>query len=477
MTKAFNELINSQHVLYELVDPPVPGAAPQPAVKPEWVKDAEIVIGKCYPGTVNLLNSDLYYKTVGKIAQRNVSLTFYPVQDLIRELYAVKVVNKYELAAKILPWEDFLKNVQDNIDDSAVQSVLTQWKAQLQDGDYEGYTIKNAALAKEYANKRKDKEALSTAALSVYNNDTIYNALMGIVERRITPLQKFEGEIARRLGNATKYETVLREILNNPEQVAASVKKLPADFFKYCDISDRALVALSLACAAFYKSEVARIGALALERKAKEQAITTPVATVPGKKPLSTHPEAVRSRNRRATAKAAKLDLSSLQMYNDILSFPSFERFTHKKDILTEADLWQNISTYVERYGGKAIQGIWTGIKYVITGTKKLPSSITEYESFLKTGVIKTNIKVPENQIVPEGSAEEVELPLDSSKEKINNRAFVYNVGFISNLADQPNAKEAQELRDILRNLAEYIGKDNKFNLGQSVKALAGVLK
>lgn len=471
MTKAFNELINSQHVLYELVDPPVPGAASQPAVKPEWVKDAEIVIGKCYPGTVNLLNSDLYYKTVGKIAQRNVSLTFYPVQDLIRELYAVKVVNKYELAAKILPWEDFLKNVQDNIDDSAVQSVLTQWKAQLQDGDYEGYTIKNAALAKEYANKRKDKEALSTAALSVYNNDTIYNALMGIVERRITPLQKFEGEIARRLGNATKYETVLREILNNPEQVAASVKKLPADFFKYCDISDRALITLSLACAAFYKSEVARIGSLAIDRKIKEQAAATPVTP-------ATPAAKTRYNTRDARGRfTKKLDLASLQMYDDILSLPSFERFAHKKDILTEADLWQNISTYVEKYGGKAIQGIWTGIKYAITGTKKLPSSITEYENFLKTGNIKTTIKVPESQIVPGGSSEEVELPLDSSKEMINNRAFVYNVGFISNLADQPNAKEAQELRDILRNLAEHMGREEGMSFQRGVKAFAGILK
>lgn len=465
MTKAFNELINKQHVLCELA---VPSALGSSVTKPEWVKDIEVVIGKCYPGTVELFNSDLYYRTVGKIAQRNVSLTFYPVQDLIRELYAVKVVNKYELAAKILPWEDFLKNVQENINNSAVQSVISQWKAQLQDGDYEGYNIKNAALAKEYANKRKDKEAVSVAALSVYSNDKIYEALVKIVEKRITGVQRVEGEIARRLGGITRYEVVLRSVLNNPSQVAASVKKLPADFFKYCEISDRELIRLSLACENFYNSEVARVVSLAIERKAKEQAAASTTSTT------STRYN-VRDARGRFTK---KLDLASVQAFGDILNVPSFEKFAKNSNVLTEADAWQNISTYVEKYGRKAIQSIWSAVKRVTAAAPiTTPVTITDYEGFLRTGIIKTTVKVPERELVPGGSSDEIELQIDSSKEMINNKPFVYTVGFINSLADAPNAKEAQELRDSLRNLAEYMGKSEGNDLGRGIRALAGVLK
>lgn len=474
MTKAFNELITKQHVLCELAAPLPPGVS---AAKPAWLKDVEVVIGKCYPGTVDLINSDLYYRSVGKIAQRNVHLTFYPVQDLIRELYAVKVVNKYELAAKILPWEDFLKNVQDNIDDPVVQSVITQWKTQLQDGDYEGYIIKNAALAKEYANKRKDKEAVSVAALSVYNNDKIYEALVKIIERRLTGLQRVEGEIARRLGSVTKYEAVLRTVLNNPAQVAASVKKLPADFFKYCEITDRELIRLSLACESFYSTEVARVVSLAIERKVREEASTPTDTTPAGTAPAGATSARYNVRDSKGRF-AKKLDLSSVQKFKDILSIPSFERFAKNKHILTEADLWQDLSTYFERYGRKATQSIWSAVRRVTAAAPIVtPITITDYERFLRTGVIKTTVKVPEKDLIPGGSSDEIELQIDSSKEMINNKPIVYNVGFINALADAPNAKEAQELRDSLRNLAEYIGKDNKFNLGQSVKALAGVLK
>lgn len=489
MTKAFNELISSQHVLYELADPPVSGVS-VPGAIPDWVKDVKAVINKCYPSTVDIFTNDFYNKTIGKLGQKGVDLKFYPVQDLIRSLYALKIINpRGELAAGNISWGDFLQAVQNNIDDTDVQGILADWKTQLQDGDYEEYEIRNAILSREFSKKKTDKEAVSVAAFSVYNNDTIYETLVKIVERRVNGLQKFEGEIARRLGNVAKYEAVLRDILNNPSQVAASVKKLPADFFKYCEITDRELIRVSLACDAFYKAEVARVISLAIARKAKErEPFAKQVGQGTAEQPVLGTPRTqaeirsakASSQPREKGAFAAsqrELDLSSLSTYSDILNTVSFEKFT-KNNIITEADMWQSISTYVGRYGGKAVQSIWSGVKSVLTGTKELPSSITEYESFLRTGIIKTTVSVPNNSLTPGVTPVfDVNIQIDSSKERINNLPVIYNIKLINSLADAPSAKEAKELRDSLRYLAEHIGKEEGMSFKQGVKAFAGILK
>jgi hypothetical protein len=481
MTKAFNELIEKQQVLHELAVPPVSVVTQVP----DWVKEVDQVIEKCYQSSRGVLQSQ-YLKSIGRIAQKNVHLAFFPVQDLIRLLNAnVKINPKGAFANTAIPWEDFIQKVEDNKEEPDIKNILVQWKAQLQDGDYEAYVIKDPALAKEYGNKKKDKETASVAALSTYNNDTIYDAVVKIVERRIAPLQQFEGEMAKRLGNVTKYEAVLRTILNSPADVAASVKRLPGEFFKYCEIEPRSLVALSLACAEFYSVECARVASLAIERKAKEReqgSIPFSSQIGPNKspeqlelsEPVTKKAKPIRDEKGNYAKAQRELDLSSLQAFDKILNFTSFEKFTKKRNVLTEADMWGSLASYVKQNGKKAIQNIWSGVKFALTGTKKLPSSITEYESFLRTGVIKTSLNVPNNKLVPGiEPVFDVVLQIDSAKERMNNRAVIYKIDLITALADQPNAKEALALRDILRQLAENIGRDEEDYAGNAAKAFA----
>lgn len=483
MTKAFNELINKQQFLHEAA--PVSGA---PVVS--WIDDIVKIVDKCYGGvgggrTATLLEG-LYPNVVGYLAQRNVDLTYYPIQDLLRRLSANKKINPSPYSKTVMPWKNFVDNVQANITDPEIDDILKDWETQLQSGNWEEYVIKDPTLLKEYNNKRRDKEAVSTAALSVYNKDTVYNTLVKIVEKRLIPLQQFEGAVARRLGNVAKYEVVLRTILNNPADVAASVKKLPGDFFKYCDIDPRTLVSLSLACAAFYKSECARITSLAIDRlvkatqpAAQQPTATQPVTQQPAAQPAATQPAATQPASGKYNARDSrgrftkKLDLASLQSYDNILSMPSFGQFVRTDRLITEADTWGSITNYVRSYGGKAIQGIWSGVKYALTGTKKMPSTITEYESFLRTGIIKTKVSVPLSALVPGGPSDEIEITIDSSKEKINNLPVVYNIELITALASSPSAKEAQELRDHLRNLAENIRRDQEDYVGDAAKAFA----
>jgi hypothetical protein len=303
----------------------------------------------------------------------------------------------------------------------------------------------------------------------VYYKDTLYNGIIGMIEKRISPLQRFEGVISKKIGNLSQYEQILLEILRKPANASSSITKLPKEFTDQADIEPRTLISISLACEMFFKSEIPRIISLAVERKVRENKPWSNLTLTPGQDTQPELGEPMRSVGGKEVQgeldlqpsggpRQTELDLSSLQGSKDeyLFDFIPFEKFAKTKDYLAESNLWGKIQTFVKNQGKKAVQTIWVGTKKFIQ-SKKIPFDVPEYENFLKTGAIKTKVKIPNNLLTPDITPVfDVEIEIDSTKERINNAPVIYTIGLIEKLSAAGGATEAKNLISLLQNFAEH---------------------
>ena len=389
------------------------------------------------------------FTNVGFLAQKNIDLEYVAVQDLLRQLYTLPVINSVGVSRRnVLQWKDFSESVQKNITNTEVSAIFKDWEEQIKKDPSE-YVIRDSAIFKYYHAKLKEKDLAAIAAYDTYKNHNIYEALRIILERRLTAGSHFQATVINPLVNRAipgvgkpQYEQVLLNVLLHPEKYASAESSFPEKFSKDCDIRPEMLRNISLACQQFYKSEIPRV----LELTAAEEV-------------------------RKATEQQPELKLfDSVQSRSgDITNYMSFAARYNKLKRINElvklSDLWNSLKQNATR-GPAAAQAAHNNFTQYFKKLTFKPTEKPEYQLFIKQGQIKLSTSSFDTSINPP-------IDIDSAKLKVNNKPLIYTLEYIDTL----KTPDSLRLVELIKSVAENTSTDQSgSSFRDAMISLAGKL-
>jgi hypothetical protein len=428
-----------------------PGTTPAAAISSGWVKsllsDLSTYYGD-YASSAALVERLYSYTNVGFLAQKNIDLDYYAVQDLLRQLYSLKSVNPEGVARRtVLQWKDFVAAVQKNISTPEVSAVFKDWEDQSKKDPSE-YVIRDSAIYKYYYAKLKEKDIAAIAAYETYKTYTIYEALRKILERRLNAGSQFQAKVINPLVNRVvpmvgkpQYEQVLLSVLLHPEKYANAENSFPESFTKDCDIRPEILKNIGLLCEQFYLSQLPRLFELTAKKEAEK-----------------------------ASAAQPEFNFEDVQVRRgDITKYISFaERYnelTKINELVKLSDIWNSFKQNVTR-GPAAAQAAHNNFTQYFKKLTFKPTEKPEYQMFIKQGIIKTNTSSFDTSITPS-------KVIDSTAIQLNNKPLIYTLEVI----DKLNTPESKRLVDSIKSVAENTTTDQSgSNFRDAMKTLASKL-
>lgn len=428
--------------------PVATAGTPVATIGNDWVKsllgDLDAYYGS-YASNETLVERLYSYTNVGFLAQKNIDLDHYAVQDLLRQLYSLRSVNPEGPARRtVLQWKEFVAAVQNNIGKAEVSAVFKDWKDQIEKDPSE-YVIRDSAIFKYYFAKLKEKNIAAIAAYETYKTYTIYEALRKILERRLNAGSQFQAKIINPLVNRVvpmvgkpQYEQVLLNVLLHPEKYANAENSFPESFTKDCDIRPEILKNIGLLCEQFYLSELPRVAELTAKKEGDAQ-LKFPFA------------EDIQERGGDITKY-----ISFAERYNEL---------TRINELVKLSDIWNSFKQNVTR-GPAAAQAAHNNFAQYFKKLTFKPTEKPEYQMFIKQGIIKINTSSFDTSITPS-------KVINSAAVQLNNKPLIYTLEVI----DKLNTPESKRLVDIIKSVAENTTTDRSgSNFKDAMKTLASKL-